>query len=88
MLWTYYVPGPDLVLTLQAGRRDTQINRQVWNRVGSALPEGALMREARLSLKVRVGCLEEGAVKNKHIPHLKAREKRAYGGGKHRADHW
>lgn len=60
---------------------------QVWNRVGSALPEGALMREARHSLKVRVGCLEEGAVRNKHIPHLKAREKRAYGGGKHRADH-
>ena len=38
LLCAYYVPGPDWVLILQTGRISRQINRQVWSRVGSAVP--------------------------------------------------
>lgn len=37
LLHTYYVLHPNLVLTLQSRRIDKQINRLIWNGIGSTV---------------------------------------------------
>lgn len=86
LLCTYYVPGPKLVLLLQASMIGRQINRQTRYSLGNTVLGEHQGERSDLVWESGPVSWRKGHLENGTCEGLDTGEERAYGGGKHSAD--